>query len=131
MVRQRPLTHHIQLKENTPPIHIPAYYMPHCQRPILERMVIYMLEQDNTESSVSPFNSLMFLVPKPKNEWRVVVHFRALNKAILPFRYSMPFPEEIIYSLGNSNSIFSTLDLYSGFYQVNLTPESREIITFK
>ena len=122
--------HNIQLKENTQPVYIPAYRMPHSRKAIVESLVSHMLQQGVIEPSVSPFNSSMFLVPKSHGEWRAVVNFRALNKVAFPPRYPMPVLEEILQSLVDNNSVFSTLDSYSGFYQIDLSPESREMTTF-
>ena len=99
--------------------------MPHSWKAIIESIVLDMLKQGVFESSVSPFNSPMLVVPKSHNEWRVIVDFRALNKVTYPPRYPMPVLEENFQSLGDNNSVFSTLGLYSGFYHVNITPESR------
>ncbi|KAK4307194.1 hypothetical protein Pmani_020169 [Petrolisthes manimaculis] len=89
-----------------------------------------MLEQGIIENSISNFNSPMFLVPKSSGEWRPVVDFRALNKITVPPRYPMPVLEEILQNLGEQNTVFSTLDLCSGFHQVELHQESRPYTAF-
>ena len=104
--------------------------MPHSRKAIVESMVSDMLQQGVIEPSVSPFNGPMFLVPKSHDEWRAVVDFRAVSKVTFPPRYPMPVLEKILQSLGDNNSVFSTLDLYSDFYQVDLSQESREITAF-
>ena len=49
----------------------------------------------------------------------VVVDFRKLISSTLPDRYPMPRLGDIIQSLDDSNTIFSTLDLLSGFFKLS------------
>ena len=46
--------HHIQLKEDTQPMYIPAYQMPYSRKAIVESIASDMLQQGVIESSVSP-----------------------------------------------------------------------------
>ena len=122
--------HKIHLIDNAKPVYIPAYRLPHSKRALVESTVSSMLQDGIIEHSVSPFNSPMFLVPKRSGDWRTVVDFRELNKLTVPPRYPMPVLEEILNSLGDENAVFSTLDLCSGFWQVELDPDSRAYTAF-
>ena len=123
------IQHNIRL-ETPDPTYIPAYRMPHSKKDTLEKHIQTMLEDDVIESSTSPFNSPIFLVPKANGEWRPVVDFRALNKKTIPPRYPMPVLEQILQSLGDKNCIFSTLDLHAGFWQIEMSPECQEYTAF-
>ncbi len=45
-------------------------------------------------------------------------------------RYPLPVLSDLLMSLGQGNQIFSSLDLLSGYWQVPLAPESREVTAF-
>ena len=69
--------------------------------------------------------------PKPKSpgEIRLCVDMRAANQAILRTRHVTPTIEELTSYL-NGATIFSKLDLRSGYHQLKLDPSSRYITTF-
>ena len=73
----------------------------------------------------------MFLVNKKDGGFRVVQDFRALNSNSHIDKYTMKDVSECIGEIGRSNStIFSTLDLTSGFWQMLLHPKSRPYTAF-
>jgi putative transposase len=73
----------------------------------------------------------MFLVNKKDGGFRVVQDFRALNNNSHLDKYSMKDVTECIGEIGRSHStIFSTLDLTSGFWQMTLHPQSRAYTAF-
>ena len=69
--------------------------------------------------------------PKPKcpGEIRPCVDMRAANQAIFRTRHVTPTIEELTTDL-NGATIFSKLDLRSGYHQLKLDPSSRYITTF-
>jgi hypothetical protein len=73
----------------------------------------------------------MFCVPKKDGGFRIVQDFRGLNAVSIDDRYSMKDIHEIISDIGQSGSrIFSTMDLTSGYWQMPLSPESRQYTAF-
>ncbi len=93
--------------------------MPHSRRVLLDEAVRGMLLQDVVEPACSLHNAPLLLVPKKQGDWRVVVDFRKLNASTIPNRYPTPRLGDI-QSLGDSKVVFSTLDLHSGFFQIEL-----------
>jgi hypothetical protein len=70
-------------------------------------------------------------VVKKDGTYRVVQDFRALNEQSFTDKYSMKDVTECIDEIGRSKStIFSTLDLTSGFWQMLLHPQSRPYTVF-
>ena len=67
----------------------------------------------------------------PKEKWavRICVDMRRANKAITCERYPTPTVDDLIYTL-NGATVFSKLDLQSGYHQIMLAPQSRYITTF-
>ena len=124
------LQHAIHLIPDAAPAYIPAYRIPVSRRTKVDDAVRDMLAQDVIEPAASPFNAPLLLVPKASGEFRVVVDFRRLNSLTVPDRHPMPVLTDLLQSLGQSNEVFTTLDLQSGFFQVELTPTSRPYTAF-
>jgi len=92
-----------------------------------------MLEKGVIRESCSPWTAPALLVPKRspdgKPKYRFCVDFRALN-AITKFDpYPLPVFEEITSTLYRSR-YFSVLDCYSGFWQVKIKEEHKELTGF-
>ena len=68
--------------------------------------------------------------PKKDGDYRPVVDFRHLNQCTETQRYPLPIMTDLLHSLGEHNSVFSSLDLMSGFWQIPLAPESRPLTAF-
>ncbi len=122
--------HHVRLKPDTKPVYIPPYRLPHSQRTIVDKMVNDMLEQDVIKESHSPWNSPLFLVPKKDGTFRPVINFCCVKAVTLDEHYLLPVLRDFLMSLGRRNSIFISLDLLSGYWQVEVEPASREITAF-
>ena len=77
----------------------------------------------------TPWVSPIVVVPKKTGEIRLCVDMREANKAVKREKHLMPTLDELITDL-NGATVFSTLDLTSGYHQLELEPESRHITTF-
>jgi len=80
----------------------------------------------------SLYNSPLFCVPKKQGQGlRIVQDFRELNNNSHNIKYSMKEITECIGDIGRANStIFSTLDLTSGFWQMKLDEDSQPLTAF-
>jgi transposase InsO family protein/ribonuclease HI len=79
----------------------------------------------------SKYNSPIFVVSKKDGGLRIVQDFRALNAETYVDKYSMHDVNECVAEIGRSGStIFSTLDLTSGFWQMQLEPQAKETTAF-
>ncbi len=72
----------------------------------------------------------MFLVPKKDGSFRPVINFRKVNEVTEDDKYPLPVLGDLLMSLGQGNTIFSSLDPLSGYWQVPMVAESREITAF-
>ncbi len=72
----------------------------------------------------------MFLVPKKDGSFRPVIDFRKVNEVTEGDRYPLPVLSDLLMSLGQGNQISNSLDLLSGYWQVSLATESREVTAF-
>jgi hypothetical protein len=60
---------------------------------------------------------------------RMVINYRALNKALLSIRYPLP-SKDALFAKNGSSDIFSKFDLKSSFWQIGITPKDRFKTTF-
>uniref|UniRef100_H3GF42 Reverse transcriptase domain-containing protein n=1 Tax=Phytophthora ramorum TaxID=164328 RepID=H3GF42_PHYRM len=67
--------------------------------------------------SKSPHSAPTFCVKKPQGGWRIVHAYNKPNDATVPAQTPIPRKDVIIDSM-TSSTIFSTLDLRDGFYQI-------------
>jgi hypothetical protein len=66
----------------------------------------------------------MFIVAKKDGGVQIVQDFRAINQQTMVDKYSMRDVQECINKIGRAgSSIFSSIDLTSGFWQMMLSPE--------
>ncbi len=77
------------------------------------------------------YNSPIFAVMKKDGGVRLVQDFRALNNQSYTDKYSMKDVSECIGEIGQSGStIFATIDLTAGFWQMILHPRARPYTAF-
>ena len=122
--------HSIVLKEGTQPSYVPSYRLPYSQRAVVEGLMNDYLEQGVIQESYSPWNSPLFLVKKKSGSYRPVIDFRKVNSATVPDHYPLPVLSDLLQSIGSGNTVFTSLDLLSGFFQIPLDEKSREITAF-
>ena len=77
----------------------------------------------------TPWVSPIVVVPKASGEVRICIDMREANKAVKREKHLMPTIDDLVADL-NGATVFSKLDLSSGYHQLELAPESRHITTF-
>lgn len=125
-------TQKLKLKSDDP-VYVKNYRLPKTQKDEIDKQVQKLLENDLIEPSISSFNSPLILVPKKslngEKKWRMCVDYRMLNKNLVADKFPLPRIDEILDSLGRAK-FFSVLDLYSGFWQIPIEANSREMTAF-
>ena len=77
----------------------------------------------------TPWVSPIVVVPKRSAQVRLCMDMREANKAVTREKHLMPTIDDLVADL-NGATVFSKLDLSSGYHQLELEPEIRQITTF-
>ena len=99
--------------------------LPYHQKAEVEKQVRDMLAQGVIQPSTSPWSSPIVLVKKKDSSYRFCIDYRKLNSVTKINAHLLPRVGNLVAAL-NGNTIFSTLDLRSGYWQVGMHPDDRE-----
>ena len=100
-----------------PPLRVPPRRIPAEYRDEVDHMIKEMLDEGIIEESSSPWMAPAVYVRKKDGSIRLCVDYRALNKQTVKDAYPLPLPDEVQDHLAGS-TIYSTLDLQSGYWQI-------------
>ncbi len=108
------------------------FKIPEAHQQFIEQSLDEWLKLSVVKRANSLYNSPIFCVPKKQGQGqRVVQDFRELNNHSHIDKYSKKEIMECIGDIGHANStIFSTLDLTSGFWQMQLNEKSQPLTAF-
>eukprot|EP00731_Ephydatia_muelleri_P039226 Em1238g1a len=114
---------------NAQPVHLPPRRIPHARREELKEMLRDMLEKNAIEHSDSPWSSPIVLVKKKDGTTRFCVDYRKVNEVTRKDAYPLPRVDDTLDTLAGSK-FFSTLDLTTGYWQVEVAPEDQPKTAF-
>lgn len=122
----------LRMADNTP-VYIKNYRTPQVQVEEINNQVSKLLKNDIIEPSEAEYNSPLLLVPKKSTDdskkWRLVIDYRQLNKKLIGDKFPLPRLDDILDQLGRAKW-FSVVDLVSGFHQIPLDVNSRDVTSF-
>lgn len=96
----------------------------------IKEHVAEMLEQGIIEHSISSYAApVVFVRKKNDPKLRFCIDYRKLNAATHTDSYPIPKIQEILESLAGA-TIFTILDLNSGYWQVKMEPKDKEKTAF-
>ncbi len=119
----------IALSEGANPVNQPPRQIPNGIRDAVRAEIDKMLDQGIIVASNAEWASPLVPVRKKDGSVRLCVDFRQLNLVTPLRRYWLPSLSEILEKVGPS-SCLSTLDLTSGFHQLEMDSASSELTTF-
>ena len=102
---------------------------PWAHQAVIDEHVDKMISSGVISPTVSPWSSNVVLVKKSSGDLRFCVDFRQLNNLTIKDSYPLPRIDSCMDSLGGAK-YFSTLDLRSGYWQVELDKASSEKTAF-
>lgn len=116
------------------PVHTKTYRYPFIHKQEVQNQIDKMLKDQIIRASNSPWSSPIWIVPKKadasnKKKWRIVVDYRKVNEKTIEDRYPLPNITDILDKLGRCQ-YFSTLDLASGFHQIEMDPKDIQKTAF-
>ena len=126
---QRIIEHTILLKEDAIPIKHNPYPVNDEKRNTMIQQINEYLDNHIIEPSFSPWSSPILFVSKKDGGWRMCVDFRSVNAMTKHDAYPLPRINVLLQKLGRAR-YYTKLDLASGFHQVPMNSQSKEITAF-
>ena len=111
------------------PIHIPPRRIPHAHREEVRKLLQDMLAKLAIQPSDSPWSSPIVLVTKTDGSTRFCMDYRKVNTVTSKDAYPLPRVDDPFGTLAGSK-LFSTLDLATGYWQVEVADEVKEKTAF-
>ncbi|GBM86428.1 Transposon Ty3-I Gag-Pol polyprotein [Araneus ventricosus] len=112
-----------------PPIKQYPRRLPLARKEEADNLVKEMVDNGIIEESSGPWASPIVLVKKKDGSTRFCVDYRKLNEITKKDSYPLPRIDDTLDAL-NGSQWFTTLDLKSGYWQIEIRPEDREKTAF-
>jgi len=123
-------THHIYIKEDCKPVRQPQRRMNPALKDIVKEEVQKLLDAGFIYPiSDSEWVSPLVLVPKKNRKQRIYVGYKELNKSTKKDHFPLPFIDKVLDGLAGKK-FFSFLDGFSGYNQIQISPEDQDKTTF-
>ncbi|CAI7932609.1 unnamed protein product, partial [Closterium sp. NIES-54] len=127
---ERAIDHSIRLVPgSTPPVR-PTYRMSTAELLELRRQLDDLLEKGFIRPSTSPYAAPVLFTRKKEGDLRLCIDYRALNAITIKNKYLLPRVEELFDMLGEA-TVFSKLDLRSGYHQIRLAEDDISKTAFR
>ena len=127
---ERELEFSIELLPRTAPISKAPYRMAPAELQELKKQLQELIEKRFIRQSCSPWGALILFVKKKDGTLRLCIDYRQLNKVTIKNKYPLPRIDDLFDQLGGA-SIFSKIDLRSGYHQVPVKGEDIHKTVFR
>ena len=122
------IKHEIPLVDSTP-FRLPYRKIPNSQWQDVRKLLVEMETTGVIRPSKSPYASPVVIVTKKDGSLRLCVDYRKLNSYSTRDAFPLPRIEEALEALGQAK-YFSTLDLTSGYWQVEVAEQDKHKTAF-
>jgi hypothetical protein len=119
----------IELIPGTTPISKRAYRVSEPELMELKKQIDELLEKGYIKPSTSPWVALVLFVEKKDGTKRMCIDYRSLNEVTVKNKYPLPRIEDLFDQLRGA-SVFSKIDLRSGYHQLRIRPSDIPKTTF-
>jgi hypothetical protein len=119
----------IELIPGTAPISKRAYRVSVPELVELKKQIDELLEKGYIRPSTSPWATPILFVEKKDGTKRMCIDYRALNEVTVKNKYPLPRIEDLFDQLRGA-SVFSKIDLRSGYHQLRIRPADIPKTTF-
>lgn len=118
----RSIDHKIELLPGSAPTSLPVRRMSPDELDELKKQLDELTEAGFIRPSKSPFGAPILFVKKKDGTMRMCIDYRALNNITIKNSYPLPRIDELFDRLQGA-TIFSKIDLRSGYWQIRIDPE--------
>jgi hypothetical protein len=119
----------IELIPGTAPISKRAYPVSGLELVELKKQIDELSEKGYIRPSTSPWAALVLFVEKKDGTKRLCIDYRSLNEVTIKNKYPLPRIEDLFDQLRGA-SVFSKIDLRSGYHQLRIRPSDIPKTTF-
>nr|ADB85360.1 putative retrotransposon protein [Phyllostachys edulis] len=112
----------IDLVPGIAPISKRPYRMPANELAELKKQIKELQDKCYIQPSSSPWGAPVLFVKKKDNSMRMCVEYRLLNEVTIKNNYPLPIIDDLFDQLKGA-SVFSKIDLRSGYHQLKIRPE--------
>ena len=111
------------------PICTRQWPIPNSTKQTMEEQCKKMLEMGVIEPCASPWRSPSLLIKKSDGTYRYCIDFRNINNVTTKDNFPIPRIDTVLESLKGA-TVFSSLDLKSGYWQIPIAEEDRDKTAF-
>ena len=106
----------IEVVQRTTPISRAPYRMAPTELKESKTQLQELLDKGFVRPSVSPWGALVLFLKKKYGTLRMCIDYRQINRVTIKNKYQLPRIEDLFVQLKGA-SVFSKIDLRSGYYQ--------------
>ena len=130
LLPERKISFEIEFLSETGPISNVPYRMAPTELKELQTQLQELLDKGFIHPSFSPWGASVLFVKKKDGSFRMCIDYRELNKVTIKNKYPIPRIDDLFDQLKGA-SVFSKIDLRSGYHQLRVKGEDVAKTTFR